>query len=43
MKDGAQVVKDAAVTRVRLAVTHSLLHADCTYMSVSSDILLDFI
>ena len=43
MKDGAQVVKDAAVTRDRLAVTHSLLHADCTDMCISSDIWLDLI
>lgn len=40
---GEKEVKDAAVTRDKLAVTYSLLHADCTYMSVSSDILLDFI
>lgn len=38
VKDSEKVVKNATVTHNRLAVTYSLLHADCTDMCISSDI-----
>ncbi len=40
---GEKVVKDAAVTCDMLAVTYSLLRADCTDMTISSDVRLDII